>query len=235
MVTSRAVVGSSAIISFGLEGERHRDHHALAHATTELVGEALEASLGLWDADQPEQLDRASACIVLGQVLVRLDRLDHLLLDRQDRIQARHRVLEDHRDIAAPDRPELVLSEGGQDLAIEGDGPAFDPAGRLRAGAGSWPGWSRSCRSPDSPTSPAAPLPELERDAVDGVDRALVGPEADHQPFDRQERRSGRYRRGNGHRRSLGSSDSRIPSPSRLNPIALMTIAAPGKKMSHGA
>jgi hypothetical protein len=37
MVTSSAVVGSSAISSFGLAGERHGDHHALAHAARELV------------------------------------------------------------------------------------------------------------------------------------------------------------------------------------------------------
>ena len=37
IVTSSAVVGSSAIRSFGLAGERDRDHHALAHAAGELV------------------------------------------------------------------------------------------------------------------------------------------------------------------------------------------------------
>ena len=37
VVTSSAVVGSSAISSVGLVDERHRDHHALAHAAGELV------------------------------------------------------------------------------------------------------------------------------------------------------------------------------------------------------
>jgi hypothetical protein len=37
MVTSSAVVGSSAISSEGLAGERHRDHHALALAAGQLV------------------------------------------------------------------------------------------------------------------------------------------------------------------------------------------------------
>ncbi len=36
MVTSSAVVGSSAISSSGSHGERHRDHHALLHAAGEL-------------------------------------------------------------------------------------------------------------------------------------------------------------------------------------------------------
>ena len=37
IVTSSAVVGSSAISSFGSQRERHRDHHALAHAAREPV------------------------------------------------------------------------------------------------------------------------------------------------------------------------------------------------------
>ena len=43
MVTSSAVVGSSAIRSFGLQRERHRDHHALAHAAGQLVRIVLDA------------------------------------------------------------------------------------------------------------------------------------------------------------------------------------------------
>ncbi len=35
MVTSSAVVGSSAMISFGSQTKRHGDHDALAHAAAE--------------------------------------------------------------------------------------------------------------------------------------------------------------------------------------------------------
>ena len=42
MVTSSAVVGSSAISSCGPAGERHRDHDPLAHAARELVRVLLE-------------------------------------------------------------------------------------------------------------------------------------------------------------------------------------------------
>ena len=41
-VTSSAVVGSSAMSRLGLAGERHRDHHALAHAAGELVRIVVE-------------------------------------------------------------------------------------------------------------------------------------------------------------------------------------------------
>ena len=39
--------------------QRHRDHRALAHAPGELVGERLHAQVGVRDADQVQQLDRA--------------------------------------------------------------------------------------------------------------------------------------------------------------------------------
>ena len=53
----RAVVGSSAISSSGLQSERHRDHHALAHAAGELVRIAVAAPLGIGDAHALKQLD----------------------------------------------------------------------------------------------------------------------------------------------------------------------------------
>ena len=41
--------------------ERHRDHHALAHAAGELVRVAARARRGVGDADEVEQLERALA------------------------------------------------------------------------------------------------------------------------------------------------------------------------------
>ena len=45
MVTSSAVVGSSAISSCGRAGERHGDHDALAHAAGKLVRILVDALL----------------------------------------------------------------------------------------------------------------------------------------------------------------------------------------------
>ena len=45
MVTSSAVVGSSAISSLRAAGERHGDHHALAHAAGQLVRIVVDAAL----------------------------------------------------------------------------------------------------------------------------------------------------------------------------------------------
>jgi len=51
MVTSSAVVGSSAIISCGLQASAMAIHHALAHAAAHLVRVVVDALLGRRDAD----------------------------------------------------------------------------------------------------------------------------------------------------------------------------------------
>ena len=71
MVTSRAVVGSSAISSFGVAGQRHGDHHALAHAAGELVRVVVEPLLRRPGCRPAEQLDRAPARLASGQASMR--------------------------------------------------------------------------------------------------------------------------------------------------------------------
>ena len=58
-ITSSAVVGSSAITSFGFEHERQGDHDPLAHAARELVRVLLEA--GRRDAHARQRLERPPA------------------------------------------------------------------------------------------------------------------------------------------------------------------------------
>ena len=59
MVTSSAVVGSSAMRISRLAGERQRDHRALAHAAGELVRILPGAALGVGHLHQPQRLDGA--------------------------------------------------------------------------------------------------------------------------------------------------------------------------------
>ena len=96
----RRLVGDQQV---GVVDERHRDHHALAHAARELVRVVVDAPLGARDADRLEQLDRTRAGGLLRHVAVEEDRLLELLADRVDRVQRRHRILEDHRDVVAAD------------------------------------------------------------------------------------------------------------------------------------
>ena len=240
IVTSRAVVGSSAMSSFGSQRERHGDHHALAHAARELVRVALEPVLGLGDAHHLEQLDGPGPGVVLRLLPVGRDGLGHLLLDGEDRVEAGHRVLEDHRDVAAADLPHVVLADGHEVLAVEQHPATLDHARRLGQQAHDREVGHALAAPGLADEAEALAARQLERDPVDGVDRPVVRAEADEQVLDVEQRLGGRRpvrgRRGKGcHRLSLGSSDSRRPSPSRLNPIALMTIAAAGKSTSHGA
>ena len=56
MVTSSAVVGSSAISSRGSAGQRHRDQRPLPHAAGELVRVLLQPPRRIRDADRVEQV-----------------------------------------------------------------------------------------------------------------------------------------------------------------------------------
>jgi hypothetical protein len=61
MVTSSAVVGSSAISRSGLVGERHGDHHALALAAGELMRVGVSRRSGLSRPDLAQELDHRGA------------------------------------------------------------------------------------------------------------------------------------------------------------------------------
>ena len=112
-----------------IAGERHGDHHALAHAAGELVRIFAHAALRLGDADQGEHLDRALLGRVPVEPLMQLQRLADLPADGQHRIEARHRLLEDHADLVAADVAHRALRRAS--------------AGRC-PGSGSIP---RSCRA----------------------------------------------------------------------------------------
>ena len=135
IVTSSAVVGSSAISSSGSRQQRHRDHHALAHAARELVRVVVEALAGVRDADALEHLDGALArpAPVL-QAPVRPDRLDDLRADRERAGRARS---------SAPGRPSRSRSprdrahlgrrqRAARSRPSSSDPPAGDARRRLR-------------------------------------------------------------------------------------------------------
>ena len=101
MVTSSAVVGSSAMISLGLQASPIAIITRWRMPPDKLMRILLEPALAVGDADQPQQLERARARLRLAHLEVDEQRLHDLLPDRQDRIERGHRLLEDHRDVAA--------------------------------------------------------------------------------------------------------------------------------------
>jgi len=146
-----------------------------------------EAKLRARDPDPVEQVAGARVRLLLVHVEVRLQRLADLPADRQDRVQARHRVLEDHRDVAPADLAELVVLQLQEVAPLErrraGDRaarPRQDPQERERGHA------LAAAGLPDDPERLARR--DVEGDAVDGVDRPPARPELDLEALDGEKR-----------------------------------------------
>ena len=136
IVTSSAVVGSSAISSFGPAGERHRDHRALPLAARELVRERVDAAFAGRECRCARAArSRGRARASCAQPLVQLEHLGDLVADRVQRIQRRHRLLEDHRDVAAAQRAHLPLALREHVLALEADRALRSAPSRGAAGS----------------------------------------------------------------------------------------------------
>ena len=100
-------------------GERHCDHHPLAHAARKLVREGARAAGRIGDADLGEQLDDALGPGAAVEVEMGLQRLADLEADGKARVQRRHRLLEDHRQVLAGDAAALGRRHRGQVGAVE--------------------------------------------------------------------------------------------------------------------
>ena len=94
MVTSRAVVGSSAMISDGLQLK------AMAIAG-QLVGVVVDALVGVRNADAREQISGRLEGLRLAQLAVVAQGLGDLLADRIDGVEAAHGLLEHHGNLLA--------------------------------------------------------------------------------------------------------------------------------------
>jgi hypothetical protein len=112
-----------------LTGQHHRDHHALTHATGQLVHVRPQHPLRAGDAHALEQLECAVARLATTQAQVAPHSLGHLLLDRQHGVQCRHRLLEDHRQVAPVDPVALRGRHGDQVDPVELC-PARNPTAR---------------------------------------------------------------------------------------------------------
>ena len=181
IVTSRAVVGSSAIISLRLEGERHRDHHALAHAAGELVREALEPRLGLRDPDHA----RAARSPARGpRPWASSDGPRIVSTICSSMVSTGLRLVIGSWKIIAMSRPRMsrIVRLAQRRRGPEPSNRTLPPSIRP-AGLGSSRMIARLVTllpQPDSPTRPSARRgSSVEDDAVDGVDRPVVGPEPD--------------------------------------------------------
>src|SRR5262249_35491279 len=145
-------------------------------------------------------------------------------------VQARHRLLEDHRDLFAADRPHLGLGKGQELAPAKPDAPAHDAPGR------------RGDEPQDRERGNALPAPRLphhgerlargeyQRDAVHRAHQAVVSEEVGLEVAQLQQPLA--HARPPVVRR--GSSASRSPSPKKLNAITVRKMAVPGASSIHG-
>ena len=99
-------------------GDGDCDHHALPHAAGKLVRIRIYPLRRVGNSDHVQQCDRPFARRATAEALMQDQGFADLVGDRQHRVQRRHRVLEDHRDLAAADAPHRPLRELTQILAV---------------------------------------------------------------------------------------------------------------------
>ena len=175
----------------------HGDHRALAQPARELEGIGPERLLGIGEADPRQHLDGAQPALGAARLGVQQQGLADLVADRVQGRERAHRLLEDDRDPAAPDRaPDRVVVGVAREVerlvvparVAQDDLAAGDPRG-LRQDA--------EDRLRDHGLAGAAladqsdRLAGLDREAhaPDRLDHALVGEKVDRQVLDLQERR----------------------------------------------
>src|SRR5665647_724807 len=90
-------------------GQRQRVMIAMALAAGQLMRVAGEPCFRFGNADLREQLQRARPRLRAADVAVQLQDLDDLGLNRVQRIERGHRLLEDDRNVVAADAADVVL------------------------------------------------------------------------------------------------------------------------------
>ena len=214
----------------GPAGDRHRDHHPLAHAAGQLVRIVMGAAFGCGDAHLLQELHRPAHRVAAAQSEMLDQHLGDLESDGVDRIETGHRLLKDHRDDAAANRQHFALRQGGEVATVELDGALLDHA-LLAEQTHDRERRYRFARAafPDEPDD-LAPA-DAETHVLEHPDGAVDGVENDVELVDLQQRCP-----GVGHRsRILGSRMSRNPSPSRLKPMIVTPSAALPDNARYGS
>jgi hypothetical protein len=166
-----------------LVDQRHGDHRPLAHAAGELVRVVVQPPARVGDADHVEHLRRALAALLLARAVVGAVGLHQLLAHGVVRMHRRQRVLEDHRDVVAAQRPQALVAHGEDVVAVEADLAAQRRVARAgqahhREARDALPG-ARFAHDAQRPA-----LLDAERHAVDGVHDPVLGRELDPQVVD---------------------------------------------------
>ena len=111
-----------------LRHQRHGDHDALLLSAGKLVRVGLQDTLRVRQLHVGDHLERAVVGILFGHAGMDHRHLHQLLADPHGGVQARHRFLIDHRDLAAADVAQFILRHLAKVAALELDGSPDDPA-----------------------------------------------------------------------------------------------------------
>ena len=238
IVTSSAVVGSSAISSVGIAGERHRDHDALAHAARQPMRIFADALLRVRNVHARQHLHRMPLRGPVAEAAMQPHHLGDLLADGQQRVEAdigswkiMPISLPRTRRIAGSVRRSRSRMAPARSRNITLP-PAMSPGGI---------GTRRMMESAVTDL----PLPDLadqrQRLAAADVETHTVDRARDLGRARNQVCNSSNCQqfpaRGSGHvsRRNRGSSASRNPSPTICNDNTVSAMQSPGARMSHCA
>src|SRR5690606_14845075 len=198
--------------------------------TGQLVRVLSQPPPGVGDADALQELTSAAACLGARLRLVAQQHLRQLDPDGDHWIQRGHRVLEDHRDLAAADARQSCLRRLEEVVALvhhlAGD---LDSAARQQPHHGQGGDGLAAARLPHEPDV----LTRVDVDAhlVGAGGRPLaLQPEVGTQVAGAQQLLA-----SPGHRPLLGQRASRSASPKSVHPSAVMAIAVPGRIASSGA
>ena len=102
-------------------GQRHRDHHALAHAAGKLVRVFVDPFVGRGNVDAAQQLDRPLARLPPRAAAMAQDRLDDLVADGEARVERGHRLLKYHRQPVAAQVAQRIVGDIEQVKTVEAD------------------------------------------------------------------------------------------------------------------
>ncbi len=105
----------------GPAGKCQSDEGALAQPARELMGILLNAPFRLGHADRREKLDCLLPRVRARRAPVDAQRLFNLIPDRVDRVERRHRLLEDEADLRAAHVLHVALVKPQEIPALEED------------------------------------------------------------------------------------------------------------------
>src|SRR5262245_38687434 len=190
--------------------DRYGPDDTLLHAAAHLVGNLTEALAGRRDLDPPQRLDYLLHDLRPAPPRSPEDRLAQLLADREDRVERRLRVLQDHRDAPPPDLAHLARRAGKDILAAQANLAAHRARTALRQQPhdGERGEALATARLADETENLATP--KVEADPVDGLQHAATEEEIGDEIADLEDIVAAHSWR------SLGSSRSRNQSPNRL-------------------